>query len=56
LIGVGLQAGLQVKAAAAVAPIPVTVHNDIGAFHGTDDEYLKYFNVPGIQMAGGLLK
>lgn len=54
LIGTGLQAGLQVQAAAALAPIPVTVRNDISGFHGTDEEYLKYFNVPGIRMAGGI--
>ena len=54
LIGAGLKAGLQVQFAALVAPVPVAVHNDLSAFHGTDEEYLKYFDVPGIQMAGGL--
>ncbi len=40
--------------AAAIAPIPVTLHIDASAFHGTDADFLRYFNVPGIQTAGGL--
>jgi hypothetical protein len=53
LIGIGTAAGVQVEFAAAVAEIPVRVRNDVAAFHGTDEDFLRYFNVPGIQLAGG---
>jgi hypothetical protein len=54
LIGVGTAAGVWTQFAAAVAPIPLQLHNDIHDFHGNDEDFLKYFNVPGIQTAGGL--
>lgn len=54
LIATGTQAGVEAEFAAALAPIPVKLRNDISAFHGTDAEFLEYFNVPGIQTAGGL--
>jgi hypothetical protein len=54
LIAIGTEAGLWTEFAAAVAPIPVKLRNDISAFHGSDAEFLRYFNVPGIQTAGGL--
>jgi hypothetical protein len=53
LVGLG-KAGVWSEFAAAVAPIPVKLHVDAGWFHGSDDEFLKDFNVPGIQRAGGL--
>ncbi len=40
--------------AAAVAPIPVQIANTPARFHGTDNEFLATFFVPGIQRAGGL--
>jgi hypothetical protein len=40
--------------AAAVAPIPVQVATTPAHFHGTDNEFLADFFVPGIQRAGGL--
>jgi hypothetical protein len=40
--------------AAAVAPVPVRLHADTDGFHGTDNEYLSEFFVPGIQRAGGI--
>ncbi len=54
LIGVGTAASVQTEFAAAVAPASVTWKGDRFAFHGTDDDFLKWFNVPGIQLAGGL--
>jgi dienelactone hydrolase len=54
VIGIGTAAGVCAKFAAAVAPIPVKLAIDISAFHGADEDFLKYFNVPGIQTAGGL--
>jgi dienelactone hydrolase len=54
VVGVGTAAGVVAKFAAAVAPIPVKLTIDISAFHGTDEDFLQYFNVPGIQTAGGL--
>ena len=54
LIATGTREGIQAQVAAALAPVPVNLHNDIHAFHGTDEDFLQYFNVPGIQTAGGL--
>jgi hypothetical protein len=51
---VGLEAGIQAEFAAAVAPVALNLRIDRGAFHGTDDDFLRHFNVPGIQLAGGL--
>jgi dienelactone hydrolase len=51
--GVGTAAGVTAEFAAALAPIPLKLHVDLSAFHGTDAELLQYFNVPGIQTAGG---
>jgi hypothetical protein len=54
LIGIGTAASVWTKFAAAVAPVPVRLRVDLSGFHGTDDDFLRYFNVPGIQLAGGL--
>jgi hypothetical protein len=54
IVGIGTAAGVQSEFAAAVAPIPVTLRIDLTAFHGTDEDFLKYFDVPGIQTAGGI--
>ena len=40
--------------AAAVAPAAVDLHADISSFKGSDEEFLRVLNVPGIQRAGGL--
>jgi dienelactone hydrolase len=40
--------------AAAVIPSPVTLHLWGAPQMKTDDDYLQYFNVPGIMRAGGL--
>jgi dienelactone hydrolase len=48
------RAGLWAVFAAAVAPVPVRLHADTDGFHGTDNEYLSEFFVPGIQRAGGI--
>jgi dienelactone hydrolase len=53
LVGVG-KAGLWAEFAAAVAPIPVKLRVDLEWFHGSDDEFVKDFNVPLIQRAGGI--
>jgi hypothetical protein len=53
LVGVGTAAGVQAEFAAAVAPIALKLRVDVSAFHGTDADFLQYFNVPGIQTAGG---
>lgn len=39
--------------AAAVAPIPVRLDAPATDFHGTDEEFIDRFFVPGIQRAGG---
>ncbi|MCU1261536.1 MAG: hypothetical protein JWO80_4421 [Bryobacterales bacterium] len=53
LVGVG-PAAVWAEFAAAVSPIPVKLSAELGAFRGTDEDFLKQFNVPGIQRAGGL--
>jgi dienelactone hydrolase len=53
LVGIG-KAGVWSEFAAAVAPIPVKLRVGAARFHGSDDEFLKEFNVPLIQRAGGL--
>lgn len=53
LIGLG-DAAVWSYFAAAVAPVPVNLHADISAFKGTDEDFLRVLNVPGIQRAGGL--
>ena len=40
--------------AAAVTPLPVKLDNLPQNFHGSDQEFLSEFNVPGIQRQGGL--
>ncbi|MBY0503425.1 MAG: hypothetical protein K2X03_05940 [Bryobacteraceae bacterium] len=40
--------------AAAMSPVPVKLNAPLGAFRGTDQQYLDEFFVPGIQRAGGL--
>ena len=53
LVGVG-SAAVWAEFAAAVSPVPVRLSAELGAFRGTDEDFLKHFNVPGIQRAGGL--
>jgi hypothetical protein len=53
LYGVGIAGGVAAEFAAAITPIPVKLHVDLSEFHGTDADFLQYFNVPGIQTAGG---
>ena len=53
LLGLGT-ASIWATFAAAVAPVQLDLHAEINTFHGTDDEFLRLFNVPGIQRAGGL--
>jgi len=53
LVGVG-KAAVWAKFAAAIAPIPIRLHADTSGFHDFDEDYLKNFNVPLIQRAGGL--
>jgi hypothetical protein len=53
LIGLG-DAAIWSYFAAAVAPIPVSLHADVSNFKGTDEEFLRVLNIPGIQRAGGL--
>lgn len=53
LIGVG-KAAVWCQFAAAVARVPVVFKSDLGAFKGTDQDFLDSFFVPGIQRAGGL--
>ena len=40
--------------AAAVSPVPLKLEADLGAFAGSDEDFLTQFFVPGIQRAGGL--
>jgi dienelactone hydrolase len=53
VFGLG-RAGVWAHFAAAAAPVPVKLHIDRALFHGTDDDFLKDLNIPGIQRAGGL--
>jgi dienelactone hydrolase len=53
LVGLG-KAAVWCTFAAAVAPIPLELQADLGAFTGTDQDYIDQFFVPGIQRAGGL--
>jgi len=53
LIGIG-DAAVWSYFAAAIAPVPVKLHADISSFHGSDEDFLRVLNVPGIQRAGGL--
>ncbi|HMD50190.1 MAG TPA: hypothetical protein VKG79_13870, partial [Bryobacteraceae bacterium] len=53
LVGLGKSA-IWCEFAAAVSPIAVDLQADLSNFQGTDDEFVKYFFVPGIQRAGGL--
>lgn len=53
LVGLG-KAGIWTLFAAAAAPIDLNLSADIDGFHGTDEEFLDTFFVPGIQRAGGL--
>jgi hypothetical protein len=48
------RAGVWCEFAAAVSPIRVNLHADLSSFHGTDQEFVNEFFVPGIQRAGGL--
>jgi dienelactone hydrolase len=53
LVGLG-KAAVWCTFAAAVAPEPVDLDAGLGAFTGTDEDYIKEFFVPGIERAGGL--
>ena len=53
LIGLG-KAAVWCTFAAAVARQPVDLQADLGAFTGSDEDYIKEFFVPGIERAGGL--
>lgn len=53
LIGIGKSA-VWCLFAAAVAPVPVTLHADLAGFSGTDEDFVRDFFVPDIQRAGGL--
>jgi hypothetical protein len=53
LVGLG-DAAVWSYFAAAVSPAPAKLHADISSFTGTDDDFLRLFNVPDIQRAGGL--
>ncbi len=52
--GVGTLASVQVEFAAAVAGAPLKLVADTSGFKGRDAEFLQSFNIPGIQLAGGL--
>lgn len=53
LVGLG-DAAVWASFAAAVAPVPIKFHAENGNFTGSDDDFLRVLNVPGIQRAGGL--
>jgi dienelactone hydrolase len=53
LIGLG-KAAVWCTFAAAVARQPVDLQADLGAFTGSDEDYIKEFFVPGLERAGGL--
>jgi dienelactone hydrolase len=53
LIGLG-DAAVWSYFAAAVASAPINLHADIANFSGSDEDFLRVLNVPGIQRAGGL--
>jgi len=53
LVGLG-KAAVWSLFAAAVAGEPVELDADLSGFHGTDQEFVDSFFVPGIQRAGGL--
>jgi dienelactone hydrolase len=53
LIGMG-DAAIWCTFAAAVAPVRVDLHAELGDFTGTDEDFKKHFFVPCIQRAGGL--
>jgi dienelactone hydrolase len=53
LAGLG-KAAVWCRFAAAVADEKVNLQADLGAFHGTDQDFIDAFFVPGIQRAGGL--
>ena len=40
--------------AAAVSGMDLDLKGELNGFHGSDDDFLKSFYVPGIQRAGGL--
>jgi len=53
LLGLG-NAAVWSRFAAAVAPGSINLHAEMGNFSGTDADFLRVLNVPGIQRAGGL--
>lgn len=48
------EASIWCLAAAAIAPLDISVHAETGWFRGSDSDYLHSFLVPGIQRAGGI--
>ena len=54
LVGVGTAASVWTEFAAAVAPVKVNLKAELKGFPGTDADFLKYLDVPDIQLAGGL--
>jgi hypothetical protein len=53
ILGVG-NAAVWATFAAAVAPVAVRLDADRANFKGTDEEFLRVMNIPGVQRAGGL--
>jgi dienelactone hydrolase len=53
LVGLG-DAAVWSFFAAAVSPTPIHLHADISTFGGSDEDFLRLLNVPGIQRAGGI--
>ncbi len=53
LVGFGT-ASARALFAGAVAPIELKLNVELGDFRGSDDNFRKYFFIPGIQRAGGL--
>jgi hypothetical protein len=52
---VGLnRAGLWALFAAALSPPEISLAADLDWFEGSEDDFLRYFPVPGIRRAGGL--
>jgi dienelactone hydrolase len=53
LVGTG-KAAIWALFAAAAAPVPIALPENVESFTGTDQDFLDQFFVPGIQRAGGL--
>ncbi len=53
LVGID-KAAIWARFAAALANTPMKLDANLGAFKGTDEQFLEQFFIPGIQRAGGL--